>query len=166
MRGRGSPLFLLMTELKTQVTHWLEEALQNSPYFLLQLSVQETTGRIAVELDGDTGVPIGQCVQVSRMLSEKLEETFGDEHPYSIEVASAGADSELKLFRQYPQHVGRDLHIVLKNGSEVAGKFKELTGEELLIVENQKERSKKTIGKEHRILFQEIQHANVILKFK
>lgn len=166
MRGRGPLFFLLMTELKTSVTNWLEAALQESPYFLVNVSASETSGKIAVEIDGDAGVQIGQCVELSRLISGKLEELYGDEHPYSIEIASAGADSPLKMFRQYKQHVGRDLDIKLKDGSELAGKFKELNGEELLMVENQKDRNKKTIGKEHRINFNDIQHANVIIKFK
>jgi len=166
MRGRGPLFFLLMTELKTSVTNWLEEALQESPFFLVNVSASETSGKIAVEIDGDAGVQIGQCVELSRLISGKLEELYGDEHPYSIEIASAGADSPLKMLRQYKQHVGRDLDIKLKDGSELAGKFKELNGEELLMVENQKDRNKKTIGKEHRINFNDIQHANVIIKFK
>jgi len=152
--------------IKEQVINWLNEAMAGSSFFLLDLTLNEKKHQFSVLIDGDQGVPIGQCVEMSRLLSTKLEEAYGEEHPYSFDVSSPGADSPLKLARQYGQHVGRDLQVVLTDGTVVAGKLKAFEDMKLILIQNQKGAGTKNLGKEKIISFPDIKEATVILKFK
>jgi ribosome maturation factor RimP len=155
-----------MMNIKEQVTNWLNEAMAESTFFLLEVRFNEKKLQFSVLIDGDHGVPIGQCVEMSRLLNVKLEESYGEEHPYSFDVSSPGADSPLKLARQYRQHVGRDLQVTLTDGTVIAGKLKAFEDNKLTLVQNQKGAGNKNLGKEKVISFPDIKEATVILKFK
>ncbi|MGL2965695.1 ribosome assembly cofactor RimP [Flavobacterium sp. XGLA_31] len=93
---------------KEKVTHLLEEGLQDKPsLFLVDLSISDSY-KITVTLDGDTGVNLQDCIDVSRMIENNLDR---EEQDYSLEVASAGVSSPLKLVRQYKKNVGRTVKV-------------------------------------------------------
>lgn len=163
--GTKSPLFFTMSDLKEEVIAWLSEAMEGSSFLLLEVTFNPKNQHLSVLIDGDEGVPISQCVELSRLLSKKLEEKFGEEHPYDFEVSSPGVDRPLQFARQYKKHVGRDLDLLLTDGKELGGKLKEVQDEHILLVENQKKANRKTMGKEHVIAFADIKRANVIIKF-
>ena len=101
------PLFIKMT-FKEKVKDLLEKALaENSQLFLIDLEFSETN-KISVILDGDLGVNLQDCINVNKFLDNGLE---GEEVEYSIEVASAGVSSPLKLVRQYKKNIGRTLKV-------------------------------------------------------
>ena len=89
----------------------VEEALAATDLFLVELKGNSTQTKFQIAIDGDNGVSIGQCSQVSRYVSRKLDEMELPEKAFTYEVSSPGADLPLKMFRQYNKHIGRTLEV-------------------------------------------------------
>jgi len=89
---------------KEQVSKLLNDALlEKVNLFLIDLSISDTY-KIIVTLDGDTGVNLQDCIDISRTIENSLDR---EEHDYALEVASVGVGSPLKLVRQYIKNIGR-----------------------------------------------------------
>ena len=114
-----------------------------------------------VLLDGDEGITIDQCSQVSRELSGLLEETDLIDGKYFLEVSSAGLDFPLQSIRQYYKNVGRSLKIDLADGSQVSGELKTVEDDKIVLEEKVK---KEVIT--HEINLSDIKKSMVLVSFK
>ncbi|WP_298221313.1 ribosome assembly cofactor RimP [Flavobacterium sp.] len=95
---------------KEKVYQLLEAGLQEKPaIFLIDLTINEAF-KIIVTLDGDHGVQLQDCIDISRAIEHNLDR---EEQDFSLEVASVGVGSPLKLVRQYIKNVGRTLIVKL-----------------------------------------------------
>jgi ribosome maturation factor RimP len=95
---------------KEKVQQLLNEGLQEKPaVFLIDLTITEAF-KIIVTLDGDRGVQLQDCIDVSRAIENNLDR---EEQDFSLEVASVGVGSPLKLVRQYINNIGRTLIVKL-----------------------------------------------------
>jgi len=93
---------------KEKISELLEEGLKQNPsLFLVDLTITETF-KVMVTLDGDNGVNLQDCINVSRIIENNLDR---EEQDYSLEVASAGVSTPLKMVRQYRKNVGRTLKV-------------------------------------------------------
>src|SRR5690606_26686301 len=107
MRGHLSPLFILMT-FKEKVVDLLEKGLAEKPsLFLIDLNINDAF-KIIVTIDGDNGVTLQDCIDISRSIEHNLDR---EEQDFSLEVASAGVSSPLKTVRQYKKNIGRTLKV-------------------------------------------------------
>ncbi len=155
--------------------------------FLLEIQISKTrTPKVIIIIDGDDGVGIADCANVSRKLGAYFEEDDlfgkdenGEDKPYNLEVSSPGVEYGLRIFRQYPQHVGRTLEFELKDGTKKRGKLQsiediEVNGETKKVfqitqeyqVEEGKKGKLKTKYKPATINFEEIKVAHVQISFK
>ncbi len=108
-----SPLFIKNMTFKEKVNTLLLEGLEEKPsIFLIDLVVTDAF-KVIVGLDGDNGVALQDCIDVSRFIDANLDR---EEQDYSLEVASVGVGSPLKLIRQYKKNVGRTL--IVKTATE------------------------------------------------
>jgi ribosome maturation factor RimP len=82
---------------KTKINQLIDEVLADSPLFLVDLKVSGRN-QILVYLDGDNGVPISSCVQVSRHIESSLDREVED---FELEVSSIGVDKPLVMPRQF-----------------------------------------------------------------
>lgn len=99
---------------KEKVNTVLAEALsQKSSLFLIDLTITDAF-KVIVTLDGDQGVVLQDCIDISRALEGNLDR---EEQDYSLEVASAGVSSPLKNIRQYKKNIGRTLKV--KTATEI-----------------------------------------------
>ena len=99
---------------KEKVNALVEEALSERPsVFLIDLTITDAF-KIIVSLDGDNGVALQDCIDISRAIESNLDR---EEQDFSLEVASVGVGSPLKLIRQYKKNVGRTL--IVKTGTEI-----------------------------------------------
>lgn len=122
--------------------------------------------KITVVLDGDNGITIDDCSNLSRALSGELEEaSWMKEENYTLEVGTPGLDHPLKLKRQYKKNVGRGLAVHLTNKSKVQGNLLEADDEKITLAVEIKE-GKKTQLKNTIIPFAEIEKALVMVSFK
>ncbi|WP_367772200.1 ribosome assembly cofactor RimP [Flavobacterium sp. WC2421] len=98
---------------KEKVNTLLVEGLVDKPsIFLIDLIITDAF-KVIVNLDGDNGVALQDCIDVSRFIDANLDR---EEQDYSLEVASVGVGSPLKLIRQYKKNIGRML--IVKTGTE------------------------------------------------
>ncbi|MGW6061610.1 ribosome maturation factor RimP [Streptomyces sp. NPDC055189] len=74
---------------------------------------------LRVVIDSDDGVDLDQIAEISRELSEKLDESdaMGDEE-YTLEVGSPGAERPLTEHRHYLRAVGRLVKFQLTEGGD------------------------------------------------
>jgi ribosome maturation factor RimP len=120
--------------------------------------------KIEVYLDSDTGITLQKCQRISRMLESKIEESGMVGEKYILEVSSPGAKRPMKLLRQYHKHIGRNLKIKMKDGTEQTGKLSSVQANEI-ILEQEKKVKKKKEKLSVPIEFQDIESAVVTLKF-
>ncbi|KPM31332.1 Hypothetical protein I595_2599 [Croceitalea dokdonensis DOKDO 023] len=153
---------------KEKVSELLEQALeQRKDLFLLAFSVG-ADNKIKVVLDGDDGVNLKDCMEVSRAIEHNLDR---EEQDFSLEVTSAGAAAPLVLFRQYPKNLGRTLEICTEDGI-FEGKLTLADAASEMIALEWKAREPKPVGKgkhtvqkKKEIAFSDIKEAKVVLKF-
>ncbi|MEU7029846.1 ribosome maturation factor RimP [Streptomyces sp. NPDC015232] len=74
----------------------------------IELSRAGRRGLLRVIVDSDRGVELDACAELSRVISEKLDETdVMGEGEYVLEVSSPGADRPLTEARHYVRATGR-----------------------------------------------------------
>jgi ribosome maturation factor RimP len=126
---------------KEQVEQQLNNSLLERPsLFLIDISISDSY-KIVVTLDGDNGVTLQDCIDVTRAIESNLDRETQD---YALEVASVGVGSPLKLVRQYIKNIGRTLIVKTNNTTLEA----ELTAaDDVKIVLSWEAREPKKIGK-------------------
>ncbi|MCX2181524.1 ribosome maturation factor RimP [Streptomyces sp. SKN60] len=74
----------------------------------IELSRAGRRGLLRVIVDSDEGVELDACAELSRVISEKLDETdVMGQGEYVLEVSSPGADRPLTQHRHYERATGR-----------------------------------------------------------
>ena len=151
---------------KEKVSRLLEEGLLEKPLlFLIDLTITESF-KIIVTLDGDNGVALQDCIDISRSIDNNLDR---EEHDFSLEVASAGVSSPLKHIRQYKKNVGRILQVETE-GIIIEAKLAEANDEFIVMEWEAREpkkigKGKETVQKRQEISYSEIKKAIVIIIF-
>jgi len=152
--------------LKEKVTALLEAALkENESLFLLDFSISPDH-KIKIVLDGDQGVTLQDCMDVSRAIEHNLDR---EEEDFALEVMSAGATSPLRMARQYKKNIGRTLGVKTRD-MEFEGELTEATTESIILEWNAREpkptgKGKITVRKKQQIAISDIKEAKVVLKF-
>lgn len=161
------PLFIKIMNFKEKVAQLLHNALQeNQELFLIDFSINDAN-KIAVILDGDKGVSLQDCINVSRAIEHNLDR---EEQDFSLEVASAGVSSPLKLPRQFKKNIGRTLKIKTTTGIELEAKLQFADEEQATFTWAAREpkvvgKGKETVQKTQQIPYTEIKEAIVTIKF-
>lgn len=169
LEGTGSPLFVYTVFSMDLVEDIRNIVDANLPVdkFAVEVSVsgKKVPRRILVAIDGDQGVTIDDCAELSRRVSKELDERalFGEEN-YVLEVSTPGIDQPLKLRRQYYKNIGRGLKVKLRDSIE-EGTLKAVSEDQILL-EQEKGTGKKKEVKEVAIPFSEIEKAFVMVSFK
>ncbi len=152
--------------MQKEVEKLLNEALAEKPtLFLIDLSIVGDN-QIRVTIDGDTGVTVQDCMDVSRAIEHNLDR---EEQDFSLEVLSAGASEPLTMLRQYKKNVGRTLQV--KTGEDtIEGELIEVTEETVTLKWKAREpkpvgKGKVTIQKEAVVPYNDIVEAKVMIKF-
>ncbi len=104
---------------KEQIEKIIQPKIEEDGLFLVEISIT-TSNHITIFIDGDKGVTIDQCIELSRYLEESLNR---DEEDFELDVSSAGLDLPLKVQKQYIKNIGRLVDVVLTNGQKLTGKL-------------------------------------------
>jgi ribosome maturation factor RimP len=113
MRGLNVPSFYKNMTFKEKVNALITEALSERPeVFLIDLTITDAF-KVIVTLDGDNGVILQDCIDISRAIENNLDR---EEQDFSLEVASVGVGSPLKFVRQYKKNIGRTLIVKTETG--------------------------------------------------
>jgi len=149
----------------TELVNEKLEEIQRPDIFIVDITFQPN-GRLTVLLDGDHGVGIAECAQVSRYVGFKLEEENTIEQAYNLEVSSPGIDYPLSSARQYAKNVGRTLSIKMADGTKKEAKLTGMTEEAIVVEEQVKEKAKKAQTIECVIPLNNITETKVVISFK
>ncbi len=118
-------------------------------------------------LDGDEAIGIATISGISRSLNHFAEEQIPAEENYTIDVCSPGADSPLKLLRQFPKHVGRKFEISLADETIITGNLLSVDGETLTFEYFKSAKPKKNeLMETLSVPYNQIKKATIILSFK
>lgn len=120
--------------------------------------------KLLVVVDGDQGVSIDDCAEVSRKLSEWLDATPGLAGPFTLEVTSPGLDQPLKLVRQYRKNIGRALKVHTRQ-QVFTGRLTDVQAEAITL-EAVPEKNKKAAPVSVQVPFTDIEKAFVVVSFK
>ena len=143
---------------KIKIMELAQDALEGSDKFLVNLKVTPDN-RIFVDIDGDNGVTIDDCIELSRAIEGNLDR---DSEDFELNVSSAGADQPLKLTRQYRKNVGRDLEVVTLDGERAEGTLEDASEEGIVL---RTHGTKKQAPETLRFAYRDIKSARVALKF-
>ena len=150
-----------------KVKDLLSLALEQYPnIFLVDLRISNDKS-INVILDGDKEVNIKDCINISRAIEFDLDR---DEEDFSLEVASAGVGSPLKLPRQYRKNLGRKLEVISSDGLKFMGELTHVKEDAIELQWKQREpkpigKGKVTVIKNKILTFDEISQTKVMIKF-
>lgn len=165
-----SPLFLysfFSMDLKDQIFKIAEEHLKDEDHYIVDIVISSSNGpkKVLVLLEGDNGVTIDDCADLSRALGNELEETNLIEEAFRLEVSSPGVDYPLQSLRQYKKNIGRNVKISLREGKDLKGVLK-AAAEEKVLLNQELKKGKKTEYKEVEIAVSDIKKTIVQISFK
>lgn len=152
---------------KENIEKLAADILPDKELFILGINVSDSAvkQKVTVIADGDNGISIDQCATISRRLGRRIEEAYGEEASYTLEVTSPGADQPLVFPRQYHRHLGRKLKVVMQDGAEKTGALQNVTDGGITIAEEIKEK-KKVIITPVELNFSDIAKSSIIISFK
>lgn len=161
----------MLKTVEARLIEIIENNLQNEQLFLvdLKVTVAGSNSRVAVILDGDEGVGIDECAEISRQVGNAIEEEELFVEAYNLEVSSPGLDQPLKLTRQYKKNIGRDVQILLKESSgELLGKLEGVKEEGVELREQKKVKKSGPVTYENEVImvpFDQIHKTTILIQF-
>jgi ribosome maturation factor RimP len=153
-------------DIEKRVKELVEEKIADRPDLFLVDVKMHSNGKLIVLVDGEKGIGIADCAQISRYVGFHLEEENVIEQAYNLEVSSPGIDAPLVLTRQYVKNIGRQLAIKMADGTKREGKLTAITEDAVIIEEIIKEKGKKAETIEAVIPMTQITETKVLISFK
>jgi ribosome maturation factor RimP len=167
MRGQQSPLCLYtFMELSDEIRKLAETHLKDESHFVVEVitNLRQQPKKLLVILDGDKGISIDDCAELSRELSSALDEGNLISDAFVLEVSTPGLDQPLKSKRQYVKNIGRKVKVKMKEKT-VEGKLAAVQESKIEVLQ-QSGSGKKKEEKMVEIPFEEIEKTFVLVSFK
>ncbi len=148
---------------KVSLLGLIKDKLEGTDKFLVDMQISKDN-RIKVAIDGDNGITIDDCVELSRYIESHLNR---DEEDFELNVSSAGIDTPLKQHRQYVKNIGRQIQVLTTDGATTQGKLTEVSDDQITIVPPSTKRKHKEQVEEDivTIPFDTIQTAKIVIQF-
>lgn len=150
----------------------LDKIADREDLFLIAVKMYQN-GRLEVLVDGDQGVSIRDCADISRHVGFHLEEESIIPHAYHLEVSSPGIDTPLTQLRQYQKNIGRSVEVTIESeGNNLVreGKLLEVTDSvvtlEAVISNKKLPKGRKPAMEIVEIPFESIITTKVLISFK
>lgn len=143
----------------------IAEAKLNDPsQFIVDVIVssKRKPQKVTVIVDGDAGVSIDHCADISREISKALDESTLLTDSYVLEVTTPGLEQPLKLHRQYKKNIGRRMRIKTSE-KIVEGKLVGVSDEGITIEAGDGKKMEKSVVE---LKFSEIDKSIVLVSFK
>jgi len=151
---------------KEKINSLLLEALSERPSLFLIDVVITDAFKVIVTIDGDDGVVLQDCIEVSRAVEGNMDR---EEQDFSLEVASFGVGGPLKFIRQYKKNVGRTL-IVKTETENIEAELVEANDDFVILSWEAREpkkigKGKETVQKRMELSYGDIKEAIVTVTF-
>ena len=143
------------------------KCLADDSQFIVDIVVSsgKTPGKVLVIVDGDRGISIDDCAEVSTKLANALDDSgLMVDNPYLLEVSTPGLDQPLKLKRQFQKNIGRKLKVRLADKS-LEGLLESMEDDTLSISVVSGKGKKKEV-QVVRVPLEAIENAFVLISFK
>ena len=115
---------------------------------------------VYVFLDGDHGVTIEQCADISRHIEHNLDRTKED---FELHVSSYGVGQPLKFLRQYKNAIGKRLSIVTEDSTKYSGKLLQADEQKIILEKSATKKKESEINIE--IPFHTVKTAKIEIVF-
>jgi ribosome maturation factor RimP len=164
--------YLKHMNIENRVIQLVEEKIADRPDLFIVDVKMHGSGLLTILMDGDQGIGIKDCADISRHVGFHLEEENVIEQAYHLEVSSPGIDTPLKSVRQYNKNINRSVSVKLNDGTAREGKLTAVDEAGITIEENVKparsagEKNKKAQLVENIIPFDQIAETKVLISFK
>jgi len=148
-----------------KINDLIEAALRDrTDLFLIECTIS-SDHHIRILLDGDQGVNLKTCIEISRSIEHNLDRETED---FSLEVASAGVGNPLQNRRQYTKNIGRKLRVERDSDPTLEGVLTAATETDFTLEWKQREpkpvgKGKQTVIKKEILSYQEIKSAKVLV---
>lgn len=153
-------------DLAVEIRRLAESKLANESQFVVDVVISSRQGprKVMIFLDGDQGVSIDDCANLSREIAKELDENGLIEDNYTLEVSTSGIDHPLKSVRQYKKNKGRRVRVTLRD-EVIEGQLADVTDEKIVVNQETGSGKKKEITAVD-IPFSEIEKTLVMVSFK
>ena len=152
---------------KAEIVKLVEEKIEGTEYYIVDISVS-SSNQIRVEIDGDKGVKINDCVEISRHIEGNYDR---DEVDFELTVSSAGMDQPFKILRKYQRYVGREVEMKTTQGDKLKGLLISADDKAVVLEVTRKEKiegkKKKQIVTENKTVpMEQVKETKVVISFK
>lgn len=145
---------------KEKVQSVVSQELEGTDLFLVDLKIGKDN-KISVFIDGDNGVTIQNCIDLSRKIESNFDREVED---FELSVFSSGVGEPLKLNRQYKKNIGRNIEVITnEEGETIVGELL-MVDEEKIVVRIQPKKKKDPIV-EKEIFIDNIKESKIIILF-
>lgn len=152
-------------DLRAKLTDLVVESMQPGHFLVDVIASAKNLSKITVVIDGDHGVTIDACGELSRLVSAKLDELNFGTGRYLLEVTTPGLDQPLKLTRQFVKNIGRGLRVHRRDKTQINGRLIS-ANEQVIVLSQEVKEGKKVTSTEVVLPFEEIERAFVTISFK
>ena len=150
---------------KLLIEDLVEEAIGNDDLFIVEISVSKNN-KISVILDGDQGVSISRCVDVSRAIEGDLDRETED---FELSVSSYGIDQPFLMLRQYQKYIDKPVKLILEDDTVKRGELVSATSSKIVlkeeIIKKNRKSKKLLIGEPIEIAMDKIKLAKGLIVF-
>lgn len=151
-------------EIRAKLADLAEGGLKKGHFLVDVIASARNLSKITVIIDGDHGVTIDDCTELSRAMSAKLDEQDFGQGRYVLEVTTPGLDQPLKLKRQYTKNIGRRLKVHRSDKSIISGKLVRVDASGIVLLQEVKE-GKILSESEIQVPFDGIEKAFIVISF-
>lgn len=136
-------------------------------YFVVSISIKKGNF-IEIVIDGDHGVNIQKCVDVSRSVEGSLDRETED---FELSVSSAGLGKPFKVYRQYVKNIGKEVEVTPAEGKPISGIIQQVNEDgfdlQVTVLERPENSKKKVeVVKTHHFAFNSMPKVKNIISFK
>jgi ribosome maturation factor RimP len=112
-----------MIQNNTEISQRIKDTIEQLGYLLIDIDFRGDANNVILEIyiDSEEGILTSDCVEVSRVCGDMIEEENLIESKYRLDVSSPGIDRPLKYLQQYPKNINRFFELEFEN--QVAEKF-------------------------------------------
>ena len=144
---------------KEKVLSIINEELEGSDLFLVDLKIGKDN-KISVYIDGDNGVLIQNCIDLSRKIEGNFDREVED---FELSVFSSGVGEPLVNARQYKKNIGRNISIITNDDQTIKGELISVDDDKVVVREIPKKKKDSPVEKE--IASANIKEGKIIIIF-
>jgi ribosome maturation factor RimP len=145
---------------KNRIYKLVGNYLEGTDKFLVDVDISKGN-IINVFVDGDKGIRIDECANISKYVEIQLNRDVED---FELRISSPGIDKPFKLLRQYKKYINREIELITKEGKVLKGILKSVS-EDRVKLERRVEKKMKNKAIEE-IIFNEIIESKPVILFK